>query len=333
MATIGSGITIGPGIVFGDTIPPVEVLYTFTNFLFTNANTSGNLGPNISRATSFYTGNSFYSGNTWISDTNYYNVTNGIQTWTVPATGTYRIIAKGAQGAPYTASAGGVGAVIQGDFSLTKGEKINIVVGQTARPPAARAGRNGSGGGGTFVVKANVSTPSTADILVIAGGGGGCGTAFLPNANASITTSGRNSTGGSYIGLGGTNGNGGGQNTGATVNGGGGGFSGNGAANSVTEAGGRAYRFGANGGVVNATYAPEGGGFGGGGAPGNGDNNRMAGGGGYSGGGASDAVGTTATSTLAGGGGGSYNNGTNQINLTDSSGNFGNGSVIVTFIG
>lgn len=333
MATIGSGITIGPGIIFGDTIPPVEVLYTFTNFLFTNANTSGNLGPNISRATSFYTGNSFYSGNTWISDTNYYNVTNGIQTWTVPATGTYRIIAKGAQGAPYTASAGGVGAVIQGDFSLTKGEKINIVVGQTARPPAARAGRNGSGGGGTFVVKANVSTPSTADILVIAGGGGGCGTAFLPNANASITTSGRNSTGGSYIGLGGTNGNGGGQNTGATVNGGGGGFSGNGAANSVTEAGGRAYRFGANGGVVNATYAPEGGGFGGGGAPGNGDNNRMAGGGGYSGGGASDAVGTTATSTLAGGGGGSYNNGTNQINLTDSSGNFGNGSVIVTFIG
>lgn len=333
MATIGSGITIGPGIVFGDTIPPVEVLYTFTNFLFTNANTSGNLGPNISRATSFYTGNSFYSGNTWISDTNYYNVTNGIQTWTVPATGTYRIIAKGAQGAPYTASAGGVGAVIQGDFSLTKGEKINIVVGQTARPPAARAGRNGSGGGGTFVVKANISTPSTADILVIAGGGGGCGTAFLPNANASITTSGRNSTGGSYIGLGGTNGNGGGQNTGATVNGGGGGFSGNGAANSVTEAGGRAYRFGANGGVVNATYAPEGGGFGGGGAPGNGDNNRMAGGGGYSGGGASDAVGTTATSTLAGGGGGSYNNGTNQVNLTDSSGNFGNGSVIVTFIG
>jgi len=221
---------------------------------------------------------------------------------------------------------------MQGDFFLTEGEKINIVVGQTARVPPARPGRNGSGGGGTFVVRSNVSTPSTADILVIAGGGGGCGTAFLPNANASITTSGRNSTGGSWIGAGGINGNGGGQSFGATANGAGAGFVSNGASNGGS-AGGRAYIFGANGGDINSTYAPEGGGFGGGGAPNNGDNNRMAGGGGYSGGGASDAVGTTATSTLAGGGGGSINNGTNQINLSNSSGNFGNGSVIITFIG
>ena len=304
-------------------------LYSFTSFTFTNANTSGNTGPTLSNLLTSYNTTTY----PWLTNTSYFNASSGIQTWTVPKTGTYTIVAKGAQGAPYTASAGGVGAVIQGNFSLTQGEKINIVVGQTARPPAARAGRNGSGGGGTFVVKNTITTPSTADILVIAGGGGGCGTAFLANANASITANGRNSTGGGYIGLGGTGGAGGGQNTGATVNGGGGGFTGNGASNSVLAAGGRAYIFGANGGVVNATYAPEGGGFGGGGAPGNGDNNRMAGGGGYSGGGASDAVGTTATSTLAGGGGGSYNNGTGQINLTDSNGNFGNGSVIITFVG
>jgi hypothetical protein len=305
-------------------------LYVFTTFTFTNANTSGNTGPNLSTFLANYNTVTY----PWLSNASFFTASNGIQTWTVPTTGTYRIVAKGAQGAPYSASAGGVGAVIQGDFALTQGETIKILVGQTARPPAARAGRNGSGGGGTFVVKSNVSTPSTADILVIAGGGGGCGTAFVANANASITANGRNASGSSiYNGIGGTGGNGGGQSAGATVNGAGGGFIGNGASNSATAAGGRAYIFGGNGGVVSATYAPEGGGFGGGGAPGNGDFNRMGGGGGYSGGGASDAIGTTATSTLAGGGGGSYNNGTNQINATDSSGNFGNGSVIVTFIG
>ena len=309
---------------------PSGALYAFTNFTFTNANTSGNTGPNLSTLLSNYN----TAANTWLSNASYFTASNGIQTWTVPATGTYRIVAKGAQGAPYSSTAGGVGAVMQGDFSLTQGETINILVGQTARPPAARSGRNGSGGGGTFVVKSNIGTPSTADILVIAGGGGGCGTAFLANANASITANGRNSSGsGIYNGSGGTGGNGGGQSAGATANGAGGGFIGNGAANTSEAYGGRAYRFGGNGGIRNATYSPEGGGFGGGGAPGNGDNNRMGGGGGYSGGGASDAVGNTATSTLAGGGGGSYNNGTNQVNATDSSGNFGNGSVIITFIG
>ena len=303
-------------------------LYAFTTFTFTNANTSGNTGPNLSTFLANYNTVTY----PWLSNSSYFTASNGIQTWTVPATGTYRIVAKGAQGAPYSATAGGVGAVIQGDFSLTQGQTIKILVGQTARPPAARSGRNGSGGGGTFVVKSNVSTPSTADILVIAGGGGGCGTAFVANANAAITANGRNASGSAiYNGLGGTGGNGGGQSTGATSNGAGGGFLGNGAANGI--GGGFAYIFGGNGGAINATYSPEGGGFGGGGAPNNGDNNRMGGGGGYSGGGASDATGTTATSTLAGGGGGSYNNGTNQVNATDSGGNFGNGSVVVTFIG
>lgn len=306
---------------------PSEDLYSFSTFTFTNANIGGRTGPNLSTLLSSYD----TITNPWLSNSSNYTAANGIQTWTVPTTGTYTIIARGAQGAPASATAGGVGAIMQGDFALTQGQKINIVVGQTARVPPARPGRNGSGGGGTFVVKSNVSTPSTADILVIAGGGGGCGTAFLPNANASITTSGRNSTGGFYIGQGGTNGNGGGQSFGATSNGAGAGFLSNGAANGL--GGGIAYIFGANGGAINSTYAPEGGGFGGGGAPNNGDLNRMGGGGGYSGGGASDASGNTATSTLAGGGGGSFNSGSNQINATNSSGNFGNGSVTITFIG
>lgn len=307
---------------------PSGNLYAFSTFTFTNANTSGRTGPNLSTLLANYN----TVTNPWLSNASNFTASNGIQTWTVPTTGTYTIVAKGAQGAPYSATAGGVGAVMQGNFSLTQGEKINIIVGQTARVPPARPGRNGPGGGGTFVVKSNVSTPSTADILVIAGGGGGCGTAFLANANAAITANGRNSTGGGYIGLGGTNGNGGGQNTGATVNGGGGGFLSNGASNGGT-AYGRGYLFGANGGDIHVTYAPEGGGFGGGGAPNNGDLNRMSGGGGYSGGGASDASGSTSTSTLAGGGGGSINNGTNQINATDGGGNFGNGSVVITFVG
>jgi hypothetical protein len=315
-----SGINVG-------SIEPTG-LYTFTTFTFTNGNTGGNTGPTLANLLSNYN----TSVNPWLNNSLYYTAANGIQTWTVPKTGTYRIVAKGAQGAPFTATAGGVGAVMQGDFSLTQGDKINILVGQTARPPPARPGRNGSGGGGTFVVRSNVSTPSTADILVIAGGGGGCGTAFVANANASITTTGKTAAGGFYNGTGGINGNGGGQSFGATANGAGGGFLGNGASNGGS-AGGRAYIFGGRGGDTNATYAPQGGGFGGGGAPNNGDNNRMAGGGGFSGGGASDATGSSPTSTLAGGGGGSYNSGLNQVNGTDSSGNFGNGSVIVTFIG
>ena len=58
-------------------------------------------------------------------------VTGGIQSWTVPATGTYTITATGAQGASGdTGFVGGKGAQVSGQFNLTAGQVLQLVVGQ-----------------------------------------------------------------------------------------------------------------------------------------------------------------------------------------------------------
>ena len=58
---------------------------------------------------------------------------------------------------------GGKGARMRGDFDLTEGEKLKILVGQMGKGGYAASG----GGGGTFVAKSD----NTA--LIVAGGGGG----------------------------------------------------------------------------------------------------------------------------------------------------------------
>jgi hypothetical protein len=89
--------------------------------------------------------------------------------FTIPTTGTYQILAFGAQGGNFVNGnmfgPGGLGAEIGGDFSLTSGEKLQIAVGG--------AGSGLGGGGGSFVVGPG-NTP-----LVIAGGGGGGGGWYL----------------------------------------------------------------------------------------------------------------------------------------------------------
>ena len=102
--------------------------------------------------------------------------TTGYQEWTVPKSGTYRIEAKGAQGAQSSNAGGytvGKGAYIRGDFSLTKGDIYFILVGQAGQTQ----NQNGGGGGGSFVVKKTTSVlngpADLSKILVIAGGGGG----------------------------------------------------------------------------------------------------------------------------------------------------------------
>ena len=93
----------------------------------------------------------------------------GIQQWTVPYTGDYRIETIGAAGGYGLNSNNGQyrgrGARVKGTFRLFKGETIQILVGQ-------EGGINlkfysSGGGGGTFVVRGS-NTP-----LIIAGGGGG----------------------------------------------------------------------------------------------------------------------------------------------------------------
>jgi hypothetical protein len=301
----------------------------FSSFLFTSANKTGRTGPSLAELRSFYNTSSY----PWLLDNDQFNMlVNGIQLWTVPTTGTYRITARGAQGAPIESNAGGRGAIIAGEFNLTAGEKLQILVGQIARPRANRIYRSSPGGGGSFVVKYTGETNIIDDILLIAGGGGGTGSSPIdPQCDAQTGTSGgrarRNNS--NFGGTGGINGNGGNIGN-ATANGAGGGFLTDGAASSNAQ--GLSFLNGGLGGAVNATWNLEGGGFGGGGSPNNGDFNRFSGGGGFSGGGASNTGGSEAESNAGGGGGGSFNAGSNQTASGGSSGNFGSGSVLVELL-
>ena len=96
--------------------------------------------------------------------------TGNIVTWTVPESGTYRVIATGAQGASANPShVGGRGARIEGEFDFVAGQVLQIAVGGqgTASHVLIDNAGNGGGGGGTFLVSDDDSP------LLIAGGGGG----------------------------------------------------------------------------------------------------------------------------------------------------------------
>ena len=123
-------------------------------------------------------------------------LSSGIQLWTVPYTGDYRIEAIGAAGGYYRYLSSpqyrGRGTIMTGTFKLNKGDVIKILVGQEG---GIGRDRNGAGGGGgTFVVKEDGT------LLIIAGGGGGGGVNVVYsrqkgcNANTSTTGNpGRNS--------------------------------------------------------------------------------------------------------------------------------------------
>ncbi|MDD2745871.1 MAG: hypothetical protein PHU93_05010, partial [Candidatus Gracilibacteria bacterium] len=280
-------------------------LYTFTSHTFTNCGQVGGTGPSLANCRSSYGG-----GVAWAQDTtnNYLNMsTNGIQLWTVPSTGTYTIDTYGAKGGAGS-FIGGNGTRMKGDFDLTRGQIIKILVGQIGGNYSYTAG----GGGGTFIsTSANIP-------LIIAGGGGGGGNSGGNGFAATTATSGVTGNGGQAGGLSG-------NATTATGNGGWGSSGGGFFTNSVTSQDSSSYAsapFGFVNGGVGATAGAGAstsscvgawGGFGGGGG---GACNGGGGGGGYSGGG------------NGGGGGGSYNNGTNQVN-TNGVGT-GDGYVVIT---
>ena len=117
----------------------------------------------------------------WAPNSSYFTqgTTTGYQLWTVPQTATYRIKAAGAAGgrnsSPSTGQYGGRGAIIEGDFSLQKNQKIHIVVGQQATDQTGSPQLGTGGGGGTFVFKQSYTAGTTSDVYVVAGGGGGVG--------------------------------------------------------------------------------------------------------------------------------------------------------------
>jgi len=299
-----------------------SVLYSFSSHTFTNCGETGRQGPTLAECKSSY-------DTVWENDTDLFNVvTQGIQEWTVPITGTYRIEAYGAQGGNRD-GAGGEGARMRGDFSLNLGDIIFILVGQEGSISIEYGGTNdgGGGGGGTFVVKksgSGVSNAQTADILVIAGGGGGKTGSYSDNVNEGRTTT---DGGDTYNNGGGTNGGGGddGQTNGPAAGGGGFLTDGQNTSYGTGTNGGKSFLNGGKGGTGTAGSAGDGGkgGFGGGGGGWHNSLCRSGGAGGYSGG-----QGGTWSGVKGGGGGGSINNGSNTSNSAGA--REGHGQVIIT---
>ena len=310
--------------------PAQASLYAFTSHTFTNCTATGTTGPSQASCRTAYS-------TTWDENDSYFTVTGGIQYWVVPATGSYTIEAGGAKGGNGNNGTGGAGAKISGTFSLTAGETVRILVGQSGgNHPVSAGGANatGGGGGGTFVIRTPYNT--NASILLIAGGGGGSGSSS-GGGPGQTTTSGQAGRGTSS-GSGGTNGGGGGGAisgaAGTATTDGGTGSScsyGSGAGGFFTNGGpncnggspiirGLSFQ---NGGAGGPSDSPRSGtalnfgGFGGGAGSGH----RAPGGGGYSGGGGDGGE-------IGGGGGGSYNSGTSQTNLSGS--NAATGYVTIT---
>ena len=289
-------------------------LYNFTSpQTFGNYGALGQDGPTLVMATG---GSGLVGADEWKNNLAYFNVINGIQYWTVPKSGSYRIFAYGGDALERS---GGKGAIIGGTFTLERGEIIRILVGQRPEPYNTS---NGGGGGGTFVVRAPYNTDSS--ILVIAGGGGGQHS--LPGWSDNLNRHGQaprvGGEGGMgvmtndiYGKMGGTKGSAG--EIGSDYNAGAGFYG-----SMSDDSGAKAFTDTNTPGRGGTIYSYEGG-FGCGGRHGG---SHGGGGGGYSGGAGSYGY------PYQGGGGGSYNNGFNQAAYVGQDGWNNQGKVEITFI-
>jgi len=234
-------------------------------FGFSNCGQTGRFGPTQAACSTAYAGTSVDGA---------VSVNAGIQEWTTPEGGIYRILARGAGHGADTVDYLR-GAMVQADVELLGSAGVRILVGQMGR-----AARGGSGG--TFVALAD-NTP-----ILVAGGAAGMRSRADEFSRGSTSTSGQSVVCGA---TGGTDGGGGLSLGGGNCSGAGGGFLGDGQGCG----GGLAF---VNGGVGgDATYP---GGFGGGGAVNS--SSSPGGGGGYSGG----SVQYTGGGSSCAGGGGSY---------------------------
>jgi hypothetical protein len=324
--TYASGSSRGYGKKSGAGGVPILLPAPFT----VTTNKIGRLGP---------TGTGELVMTNYVSDLNMTKQNNtGIFMITLTA-GTYDMVAAGASG-----SGGGGGglanqlfgrpAVASGRYVFTaETTRLLLLVGQRAFHNQADS-QDGPGAGGTFIcLSPSNSSSGTAYTIVntshalLVGGGGGCTdqarSSFLNLTDASLTTSGKQGSGGSNSNFGGENGYGGQHGCGSGAAGllGNGGQSGPGSAwggnacgpsteigpGNFTDTSGWINSAAFINGGMGGNYNTGGGGFGGGAPTGN---NGYGGGGGYSGGGS-----TYANSNASGGGGSFAGNGGTNTNI------------------
>jgi len=247
--------------------------------------------------------------------------TGNVTSVTITKTGTYDIIADGAQGGGSTdfGESGGLGAAVSGDVFLQQGTVLEIVVGGEGGTGEGAVGAGG--GGGSFVFEPN-GKGGIGTLLAVAGGGGGAGYHGDGDDGQSKPTGG---SGGGHGGGGdgGANGLAGG---GGAYGGGGGGYTGGAGSTNGLESPGQSNgtTFAAGPGApISAFGKPGGGGFGGGGG---GGTLGGGGGGGYGGGGGGRDGGSS-----GGGGGGSYDADLSNAVATAGA-NTGNGFVTIDLV-
>ncbi len=110
-----------------------SVLFGFDTHTFSPCGQTGTTGPSLNQCTGAY------EEADWVGDVENFDVAGGIQKFTVPEDGVYRIEAWGAQGG----GNGGRGAYMAGDFDLVQGEVLEILVGQQGGDAPEEVGNGG----------------------------------------------------------------------------------------------------------------------------------------------------------------------------------------------
>lgn len=137
-------------------------LFTFTSGTFTSPLTAGSYssgnvtqtwmyGPTNAQLLSMYTGNLY----ALLNNNVYFKVpVQGVQAFLIPATGNYKIIARGAPGGNSSYS-GGLGAYIEATFAFEQSDILWMSIGQAgaAGHTTSNDWCSGGGGGATFVAK------------------------------------------------------------------------------------------------------------------------------------------------------------------------------------
>ena len=170
--SIPMAMTIGPGP------SPIPIrffttpYYSFSTFTFTPAGATGSSGP-----TSLSAYGTTYPGyGTPYALTLGTSLKTGMQLWTVPLNGIYRITAAGA-GLPTGPTGASYGIQVQSTYRFTRGQIITLLVGQQGTQNSAYGGC-----GGSYVVD------SSNNPIIIAGGAGGAGSNQSSGTAALITT-------------------------------------------------------------------------------------------------------------------------------------------------